>query len=276
MSLRNLRFLLSLTGIAFVALTAWSLRYFSHYQPLTSLSQGYLQPGLGQIGLEASDVLVVAHEDGRQRWRVAAKTLTFSRDRRTVSVEGIRQGLLYDLRGKPEASLRAGHAVYQTMFGTIGTTGGGILRMDTDVHAVLLSSQQPVLETQGLVWDSLRNELSSPGRLTATLPRLSVTAGKAIYQLPVGTALSASKGTLHLDGGIHAVINSPRGRTTLSCPGLNWDGAQSTARSLGPVTAEIPGGLGTATAADVQVNTHTGDLTGHGFQGTLRLPSGVQ
>lgn len=276
MSLRHLRLLLSLLGIAFVGLTAWSLRYFSRYQPLTSLAQSYAQPGLGQIALQATDVLVVAHEGGRRRWRVSAKTLTFSRDRRTISVDGIKQGLLYDGQGRPEASLTAGHAVYQTTFGPISDAALGILRLDTQIRVVLLNAQHPVLQSQALVWDSLQNRLSSPGPLTAALPRLSVTAGNAAYDLPPGGKANAARGTLHLGGGIRAVVHSPRGPTTLSCPALTWDASQSMARSIGPVTAQIPGDLGSATAATAEVNTQTGDLTTHGFAGTLRLSREVQ
>ena len=276
MSLRHLRLLLSLLGIAFVGLTAWSLQYFSRYQPLTSLAQTYLQPGLGQIALQATDVLVVAHEGGRRRWRVSAKTLTFSRDRRTVSVDGIRQCLLYDAQGRPEASLIAGHAVYQTQFGPVGDAAAGTLRMTTQIRAVLLDTQRPVLMAESLAWDSQRNELSSPEPLTATLPRLSVTAGNAVYDLPPGGVSGAAQGMLRLGGGIRAVVHSPRGLTALSCPGLTWDAAKNLARSLGTVTAQIPGDLGVATAAEAVVNTQSGDLTTHGFAGTLRLPNEVQ
>ena len=276
MRLRDLRLLLSLLGIAFVALTAWSLHYFSRYQPLTSLAQNYVQPGLGQIALQASDVLVVAHEGGRRRWRVSARTLTFSRDRRTVSVDGIKQGLLYDERGRPEAALTAGHAVYQTTFGPISSAAAGTLQMDTQIRAVLLNAQRPVLQTQVLTWDSLRGELSSPGPLTATVPRLSVTAGNATYNAPPGGAAGTVHGILRLGGGIQAVVHSPRGLTTLSCPGLTWDASGYSVRSLGPVIAQIPGGWGTATASAIQVDTRQGNLTGQGFQGTLRLPSEVQ
>lgn len=276
MPLRDLRLLLSLLGIAFVGLTAWSLHYFSRYQPLTSLAQGYVQPGLGQIALQATDVLVVAHEGGRRRWRVSAQTLTFSRDRRTVSVDGIRQGLLYDGQGRTEASLTAGHAVYQTTFGPISDSAAGTLRLDTQIRAVLLTAQHPVLQAQTLVWNSLNNRLSSPSPLTAILPRLSVKAGNADYDLPPGGTTNAAQGTLRLGGGIHAVVHSTRGVTTLSCPGLTWDAARNLAQSLGPVTAQIPGGWGTATAASVAVDTRQGNLTGQGFRGTLRLPREVQ
>jgi hypothetical protein len=63
---------------------------------------------------------------------------------------------------------------------------------------------------------------------------------------------------------------------TLDCPGLTWDAAQSTVRSEGAVTALVPGDRGTATVAAAEANTRTGDLTLHGFRGTLMLPQGVQ
>ena len=276
MSLARLRLLLSLVGIAFIGLTAWSLRYFSRYQPLTSISQGYVQPGLGQIGLQANDVLVVAHESGRRRWRVSAQTLTFSRDRRTVRVDGIRQGLLCDAGGKPEVSLTAGHALYTTPFGQIGTGAAGTLRVETDVRAVLLSAQRPVLTSQALVWDTGRGQLASPGPLTAAVPRLSVTAGNGTYDKPAGAASPATRGTLRLGGSVHALLHSPRGPVTLDCPSLVWDASSDTVRSLGLVTALIPGDRGTATVAAAEANTKTGDLTLHGFRGTLRLPKGVE
>ena len=276
MSSRDLRILLVLVGIAFVGLTAWSLRYFSGYQPLTALTKNYAQAGLGQIGLQAEGVLVVGHDRGRRRWQMAARCVTFSRDRRSLSIGGIRQGLLYDKSGKTLVSVTAGHASYQTVFGTVGASATGTLRLDSGIRAVVLTPQQPILQSQALVWDVLRSELSCPAAVTVTLPRLSVTAGNALYALPTGAKFMASQGTLSLGGGVHAVLHNLRGLTTLNCPGLTWNGSLNRARSLGPVSVQIPGGLGLATAADIQADTKTGNLTGHGFGGTLRLSTEVQ
>jgi len=276
MSLRSLRLLLVLVGVAFVGLSAWSLRYFSQYQPLTGLGQNYAQADLSQVGLEAGDVLVIAHEQGRRRWRVSARTLTLSRDRRTVGVDGIRQGILYDAGGRPEVSLTAGHALYQTPFGQIGAGPVGTLRVDGGVRAVLLNARRPVLMSQALVWDPLRSELTSPGPLTATVPRLSVTAGNGSYDKPTGAASAPAHGTLRLGGSVRALLHTPQGLVTLACPGLTWAAAQDTVRSQGPVTALIPGGQGTATVAAAEANTKTGDLTLHDFRGTWRLPKGVE
>lgn len=278
MSPASLRLLLGLVGAVFVGLTAWSLRYFSDSQPLSAFGSGYSQPGLGQIGLAASDVLVVVHEQGRRRWRVSAQTLTLSRDRRTVSVDGIKQGTLYDAGGKPEVSLTAGHALYQVPFGQIGVAAPGTLRVDRGVRAVLLSAaQRPILTSQALVWDSRLGQLASPGPVTAAVPKLSVTAGGGTYDKPAGaTASQAGRGVLRLGGSVHALLHSPRGLVTLDCPGLLWDAARDTAQSQGMVSALIPGDRGTAAATAVEANTRTGDLTVHGFRGTLRLPEGVE
>ncbi len=264
------RLWLTLLGIAFVLAAAWSLRYFSRYQPLTSLAQTYIQPGLGQIGLEAHGVRAVGHVGGHRRWRVSARTLTFSRDRRVLSADGVTQGLLYNAQGRPAASLAADHATYQTPFGTLDTAVAGTLQISGSVRAVMLGPQRPVLQTQGLVWDTFRSQVSSPGPATVTLPRLSVAAGGAAYDIPGGVG-NAARGTLRLSGGVRALVRSPRGRLTLVCPGLTWDAAASAAHSLGPVTAQIPGNIGSVTAADVTVDTKTGGLTGHGFQGTARV-----
>jgi len=272
------RLLLGLVGAAFVGLTTWSLRFFSQAQPLAAFGAGYTQPGLEQVGLKASGVLVVASEGGRRRWRASATTLTLSRDRRTANVEGIHQGTLYDADGKPEISLEAGHAFYAVPFGQIGTpTALGTLRVDGGVRAVLLSAaQKPVLTSAAFLWDPLRSELSSPGAVTASVPKLSVTAGSGSYDKPAGAASSAGRGTLRLGGGVHALLHSPRGLVTLNCPGLLWDAARDTAQSQGPVTALIPGDRGTAAATAVEADTRTGDFIVHDFRGTLRLPKGVE
>ena len=272
----TLRLLLSLVGIAFVGLTAWSLRYFSRSQLLSALGQDYAQPGLGQIALKAGDVLVVAHEQGQRRWRVSAQTLTLSRDRRSVRVDGIRQGTLYDAGGKAEVSLTAGHALYATPFGQIGAGAMGTLRVDGGVRAVLLSAQHPILTSGALVWDAARSELSSPGPVMAILPKLSVTAGNGAYDKPPGAATEAARGTLRLGGGVRALLHSTRGPVTLDCPGLTWDAAQDAVHSQGPVTALIPGDRGTATVTAAEANTKTGDLILHNFRGTLKLPHGVE
>lgn len=266
MSLASLRLLLVSLGILFVLGTAWALRYFTRSQGLTPFAQSYLQPGMGGVALEALDVHVVGHDHGRRRWRMTADAITFSRDRRTATVLGIRQGTLLDDRGRPTATVTAANAVYSSPFGGLDAAGSGVLTLSGHVRAVVLTAQRPVLLADTLVWNVPRSELTSPAPLTALLPRLQVTAGRALYTAPPG---KPDLGRLQLSGGVRARFQSTRGLTTLTCPGLVWNAAQNTARSLGPVQATIPGGLGAASAADVVVNTKTGSLQGHGFQGSM-------
>ncbi len=246
--------------------TAWSLRYFTRSQGLTPFAQSYLQPEMGGVALEALDVHVVGHDHGRRRWRLTADAVTFSRDQRTATVQGIRQGILLDNRSRPAVSVTADSAVYFSPFGGLNTPGSGMLTLNGHVRAVVLTAQRPTLRAETLAWNVPRGELTSPTPLTATLPRLQVSANRAVYDAPPD---KPDQGRLQLSDGIRAKFQSTRGLTILTCPGLIWNAAQNTARSLGPVQATIPGGIGTASAADVVVNTKTGSLQGHGFQGSM-------
>ena len=272
MILRNPRIVLVCVGILFAALALVSLRYFSKYQPLTALTGGLTGPG-PQIALEADDVQVVGRSAGKVRWRMAARTVTLSRDRRVLTVRQIRRGALYAADGRPSVLLTAQQASYTTPFGLLGLSGVGALRVSGSVRAQVQSPEHPSLRTEQIVWDSVSNQLSCPTSVTATLPKLTVTAGNAAYDSPPGTP---AHGVMHLNGGVHAVLDSRRGVATLDCPGLTWNADAQSAQTVGPVTALIPGGLGTASASDITVSTRTGDLSGHGFRGTLLLSREVQ
>ncbi len=254
-------------------LAAVSLRLFSEQGPLAAFSSGGQMDETQQIGLEADDVQVVGHSAGAVRWRMAAKTVTLSRDRRMISVQGIRRGALYGTNNRPSVSLTADAAQYTTPFGMVGISGLGSLRMDGNVKASVLSAAHPSIQTQSLVWDASSNALSCPLPVTAVLPKLRVTAGSAQFLSPPETP---ERGVMRLGGGVHARFDSTQGLVTADCPGLTWDAAGQNAQTTGPVTATIPGGLGTASADEIEANTRTGDLSSRGLRGTLRLSPEVQ
>ena len=272
MFLRNPRVILACVGIFVAALAAVSLHYFQSQTLAAFPSAGQLG-GPEQAALEADSVQVVGRSGGKIRWRFAARIATLSQDRRTLSVAGIHRGAMYAADGRPEVSLTADHASYATPFGVLGVSGMGALRVDGHVQASVVSAAHPSLRTQQILWDSASNTLTCPGPVTAAMPKLTVTAGNALYNAPPD---APARGVMHLAGGVHARFNSTRGMAALDCPGLTWSAGAQAAQTVGPVTAQIPGGLGTATASDISVNTHTGDLSGHGFRGTLRLSSEVQ
>jgi len=270
--LLNTRVLLVCIGIAVAALAAASLRYFSQYQPLPGMTGGQIG-GAEQAALEADNVQVVGRSGGKIRWRVAARTAALSRDRRVITVTRIRRGAMYAADGRPLVSLTADRASYATPFGILGVGGAGSLQVEGNVKASVISAAHPSLRTQQVVWDTVSSTLSCPAPVSAAMPKLTVTAGNAQYTLPPN---APERGVMRLGGGVHARFDSTRGRAVFDCPGLTWNAAAQAAQTTGPVTAVIPGGLGIATASDIQVNTRTGDLSGHGFRGTLRLSREVR
>ena len=259
-------------GLTIAVLAAASLRWFSSYQPLSALGGGLLNGG-NQFALEADQVQVVGRSGGTVRWRMRAQRVALSSDRRTITVAGIRQGTLYGEAGRPSVLVSADRAVYATPFGSLGSGTAGDLSVSGHVTAHVLSAEHPALHTEQMDWNTASSVLTCPVAVTARLPKLTVTAGNAAYTSPPGSPLH---GVLRLSGGVHARFDSTRGLADLTCPGLTWSADGQSAQTLGAVTALIPGGFGTATAADITANTHTGDLSGHGLRGTLHLSSEVQ
>ena len=271
--LTNPRVVLVCVGVAVAAFAGYSLRLFSQDEPPSALSSGGLLNATQQITLEADDVQVIGRSAGKVRWRMAAQTVTLSRDRSTVTVQGIHKGALYSAGSRPSVLLTADHASYSTPFGILGASGLGSLRVDGNVTAVVLSAAHPSVRTQSLVWDSASNALVCPLPVMAALPKLRVTAGSARYDSPPG---APERGVMRLGGGVHARFDSTHGLVTADCPGLTWDAAGQDAQTTGPVQVAIPGGLGTASASQIEVNTGTGDLSCQELRGTLRLSPEVQ
>ena len=271
MLLRNPRVILAGVGIFLAGFAAVSLHYFQSQTLAGFPSAGQMAPE--QAALEADDVQVVGRSGGKVRWRFAARIAALSQDRHSLSVGGIRRGAMYAADGRPVVFLSADHAFYATPFGMVGMSGMGTLQVDGHVRASVVSAAHPSLRTERILWDSASNTLTCPGAVTAAMPKLAVSAGNAQYLSPPD---APARGVMRLSGGIEARFSSTRGLATLECPGLTWSADAASGQTNGPVTARIPGGLGTASAASVVVGTRTGDLTCHGFRGTLRLPPEVQ
>ncbi len=231
----------TLAMIAFVGLSAWSLRFFARYQPLAGLMAG--PSGLDQIGLQVHGAEVTGRVAGRRRWRVAARLITFSRNQRQVAVEGVRRGLLFDAQEKPLAALSAGGVVYQSPNPVFTGTTQGFLLVSGGIRAKLLQTYGPLLSAVGLTWNPAQNLVQSQGAVTARFPSRH------------GTAL----------GGAQMVAD-----------GVQWDTGRDTLQSPGHVRVAFAGGVGRADGQGVSVDLHTGDLTLRALTGTFDLARVVQ
>lgn len=270
--LTNPRLLLTGGSLLVAVVAAASLRFLAE-QPLAALTGGSLTGAAQSIALEADDVQVVGRSGGKPEWRLAAQSVTLSRDRRALLVSGIHRGALYGPQGRAAVLLTADRASYTTPFGVLGAGGAGALQVQGHVKAQVQSASHLSLQTEQIVWDSVSNSLSCPVSVSAQVPKLHVTAGSARYDSPPG---KPAEGVMRLIGGVRADFSSTRGLAALSCPGLTWNANTQAAQTLGAVTAAIPGGLGKATADSITVSTRTGDLTGRGIRGTLRVSGEVQ
>ncbi|MBV9849727.1 MAG: hypothetical protein JO250_08665, partial [Armatimonadetes bacterium] len=234
------RVLLVALALALAGLSAWSLRYFKRYQPLAGLMPG--PSALDQVGLQVTDAVVTGRVGGRRRWRVAARRITFSRDQRQVSVDGIRHGTLFDDRERPLAALTAGGAVYQSPLPVFGAGTEGYLQVSGGLRARLLRPNGPTVATASLAWDPARSLVSSLGPVTARFP-------------PHAGAVSGVQ---------------------IAADGVQWEARTDLMHSPGHVQVVFAQGAGEARGEDVAVDIRTGNLTLHHLHGTFRLTQGVQ
>jgi hypothetical protein len=199
------RVLVVLLALALGGLTAWSLRYFGQYQPFANfLNQG--SSHLGRIGVQVQGATVVGRERGKPRWRIACRTITFSRDWRDVTVAGIPKGVLYDDAGRPNILIRAGRASYDSPVGLLGQqqAGQGLLRLDGGVRATMPARPGWALGTSGLVWDAASSQARCVGRVSARYPGGGATASDVLVNIKTGDLL------LHR---LHGTLQIPPGET---------------------------------------------------------------
>jgi hypothetical protein len=167
----NAQVWLVLLAVVVFAATAYFMRTLGRFQPfadLTGADGG--RSFTDRLGLSMANAVVQGHEGGRLRWRASADSITFSRDRRQVTVDRIRDGLLFDSSGKPLVRLAAGRAEYLSPGGSLVTGTGASLRVNGGIRAEILSRPGFSVETPALSWDGARNILRTDGKVIATLP----------------------------------------------------------------------------------------------------------
>lgn len=236
------RVLIALAGIFGVVL-ALGLRYYGHYHPFADLVPGAARLGPPPASLRVTEAVVTGRAQGRIRWRIKARSITLSRDRSQVTVQGIHDGLLLSPAGQASFALKAGQAVYQKPFGislldTPGNAIGGFLTVGGGITGHALQPGGPILTSDTLTWDIARSEVRSLGRTEARFPP-----------------------------GAHAI-----GGMTMQATVLVWDTQAGTLSAPGVVTAVFADRESRVQGDDVSVDTRQGTLTLHHLHGTFRIP----
>ena len=155
--------------VAVIAATVWSYRYFGKYSPFAS----FLSPddqSLSQIGLSMQNARFSVRSGGHRRLKASALTVNFSRDRRTIFVDGIHDGVLYDQNERPQVKFDAGYMQYATPSGEISTTVGATVQLSQGVHASMLKPRGLLISTDEFSWNAGTGEVHAPGHVTISFP----------------------------------------------------------------------------------------------------------
>lgn len=132
------------------ACMAVSLFVFRHRLPYTTHPLG--PPQLPSVLMRIQDARIVALSKGTKLWSLYAKTAEVSRDRRVISLMGIRRGIVYHGR-TPVLNVDAGMVRYDTFSGDLIVSHG----------ACACSHEGQVISTQGFRWNTSSMVLVTTG-----------------------------------------------------------------------------------------------------------------
>ena len=186
--------------VAVIAATVWSYRYFGKYSPFASLLNRQ-DDVLSQISLTIDNARISVRSGGQPRLKATAREVTFSRDRRTVFVNGIHDGVLFDQQAKPQVHFDAGQMVYNTPSGEISTTVGATVQLSRRIHASIVRPVGPNISTDELTWNATTGEVHAQGDVQIDFPKGS---GIAVARDVVYNAHSHDMAARHVHGTFRA------------------------------------------------------------------------
>jgi hypothetical protein len=192
--------LIALT-VAALAVTVWSYQYFGKYQPFASLMNQQNGSPFSQIGLTIDNASIVVRSGGKRRFQVAAREVTYSRDHRIITVDTLRNGLLYDANERPQVKFDAGRIVYETPSGDISTTAGAYVQLTGGIDATTYTPNGPRLRADQLSWNAVKSQVVVPGQVDITFARRS---GDAVASDVIYDTQTHNLTVQHVHGTFHA------------------------------------------------------------------------
>ncbi len=198
------RILLTTLAIILAGGAYWSLHYFGQYRPFADLMDTN-QGSLAQIGLEVNDAVLIGRAQGRMLWRISAQKVDLSKDQRSVTADGLHDGLLYDQKGHPAISVSAAHATYSSLTAALTSNVSGVMDVSGGLQAKLLGKNGMIIQTDHLIWNSVLNSASCPGGIKAHLPNGAVTADAATLTVDTATkeiTMTQVSGTFRLPSSV--------------------------------------------------------------------------
>jgi hypothetical protein len=157
--------------------TAYGLKHLQMYQPFADIIGQ--QNGTGQLDLEVHDARAAGRSHGRPVWRLKAAQITFTQDQETVSVDGIRDGVLCDSAGRDALSISAGHADFSNPMGLYSAANFGVLSLSGGIAATVRGRNGPQFSCNSLVWHVGAGSADVPGSVQIAFPNGS---GRAVAQ----------------------------------------------------------------------------------------------
>lgn len=155
--------------VAIFAIT-WSLKYFGRYQPFADLMSANSGSDSPRVLLQITDATIEGSTAGRRTWRVSARQIDVSQDRRLTTVSGIQNGQFFNSNKVPVVSVSANVATYQSDAAASPESLNGLVSVSGSVVAQVLKSPAPTLSCEFLTWSPQTDTIDCPGIVRVQYP----------------------------------------------------------------------------------------------------------
>lgn len=228
--------------LALVALTAWSLKAFSRYQPYSGFFGANTRLDK-QFVVQLADVDVRYRKSGRPLWRVHADRMTLSVDRRRLVADGVSDGVMLD-GARPLLRFAAGEAIYTQGF--INPEMGdlevlGRIRI-VSVHSLSPVDAQVSIDAAHALWSGMTGVLQCPQPLRARFVRADWT--KPVDVSAQSLVFDSRQRVLRFPAAVTLLCPEPgnpsANRISVSSSDVVWERRQSLIRCDAPARIVYP------------------------------------
>jgi len=166
------RWLPWITAAVLAAGLVWAFLYLKALHPFGSVGTDLGDKHLAGVALRFDEAALVGWADGEKVWRIQARTVDVSKDRRRATFRGITRGYLLK-KGRRIASISANEVVYDTITHNISVPGTAEVEVEDG----------PSLKANDIYWNAATSRLECLAEVSATVNGSTVHGERMVADL---------------------------------------------------------------------------------------------
>ncbi|MDO8684372.1 MAG: LPS export ABC transporter periplasmic protein LptC [Armatimonadota bacterium] len=147
------RFTAPSISISLIALIVLSFIWLKDYRPFGRVAKA---PDISNIGLRLHGAKLIGRTHGKQTWKLDSRLVEVSSDRGYIHLANIKNGVVYDKKGRQALTISSQKVVYNAYSKDISATG----------KTKVVTNRNMSIATDKLAWNAYQEKLVCPGHVT--------------------------------------------------------------------------------------------------------------